>query len=65
MSNMLPDRETAARMGWTHQVEWIERGCPCFIRCNSGQIADAKADALKRQKLSPVVIDLGEALRVH
>jgi hypothetical protein len=65
MTASLPDRETAERNGWVYQVEWTERGCACFIRCRSGREADARARELKRQGVSPRVIDLREALRVH
>jgi hypothetical protein len=65
MIPILPDRNAAARKGWTHQVQWKEEGRSCFVRVKSGREADSWADKLKKQKLSPVVIDLADALRLH
>lgn len=61
----LPNREHARRMGWTHQVQWMENGLPCFIRCKSGSEADAKADKLKGLGCDVFVIDLRDALQLH
>lgn len=65
MDIILPDREFAAQKGWTHQVQWMEDGRPCFVRCMSGREADARADALKKAGAKPVVIDLKDALQLH
>jgi hypothetical protein len=65
MDAMLPDREFAKSKGWTHQVQWIEQGNPCFHRCTSGRQADEWADKLQRQGLKPMVIDLIDALQLH
>jgi hypothetical protein len=62
---ILPDRETAIKRGWTHQVQWIENGRPCFFRCTSGHQADERADMLVRSGEKPVVIDLRDALQLH
>ena len=47
MKPVLPDRETALRCGWRWQVQWIEDGRVCFIRCTSGREADLRADKLR------------------
>ena len=65
MTDNLPNREYAERMGWTHQVEWIDKGRPCFVRCRSGSEADAKADAFKKLGCDVQVIDLRDALQLH
>ena len=65
MKWLLPEREFAKKVGFTHQVQWVEGGNPCFVRCKSGQAADAWADKLRAQKLSPTVIDLTDALQLH
>ncbi len=39
MDLIIPDRETAKRNGWTHQVQWIEDGKPCFVRLKNGRAA--------------------------
>lgn len=65
MDLIIPDRETAKRNGWTHQVQWIEDGKPCFVRCKSGREADAWADKLQRGGNKPVVTDLVNALQLH
>lgn len=65
MNVILPDRKTAEQNGWNWQVQWIENGNPCFIRCKSGVSADAHADKLKRSGLSPIVVDLRDALQLH
>ncbi|HZP77513.1 MAG TPA: hypothetical protein VFB45_15320 [Pseudolabrys sp.] len=65
MDVVLPDRETAVKRGWTHQVQWIDDGKPCFVRCRSGREADARADRLKAIGAKPVVFDLRDALQLH
>lgn len=65
MSDKLPDRETAERMGWTHQIDWTDEGLPCFIRCKSKDEAERRADDLRSQWLIVTVTDLREALMVH
>jgi hypothetical protein len=65
MNAILPDRETANRNGWTHQVQWIEDGKRCFVRCKSGHYADEWADKLKRNGEKPVVFDLRDLLQLH
>lgn len=65
MNYILPDREAAKAKGWTHQVQWVEDGKPCFVRCKSGAAADAWADKLTKQRLAPIVIDLTDALQLH
>lgn len=65
MDLIIPDRETARRNGWTYQVQWIEDGNPCFVRCKSGRQADAHADKLRKDGLHPVVTDLRDALQLH
>lgn len=65
MDIVLPDRAFAEKKGWTHQVQWIEDGRPCFVRCTSGREADARADALAKTGAKPVVIDLRDALQLH
>ena len=65
MDWILPDREFAKKVGWTHQVQWVDDGKPCFARCKSGREADAKADALTKLGCRVVVIDLTDALQVH
>ena len=65
MDAILPDRETAVKNGWTHQVQWIEGGNRCFFRCTSGREADARADKLVALGEKPVVIDLRDALQLH
>lgn len=65
MDHILPDREFAVAKGWTHQVQWMEGKLPCFTRCKSGREADARADALIKQGMAPVVIDLRDALQIH
>lgn len=63
--SILPNREFAQTKGWTHQVEWVDEGRPCFIRCKSGAEADAKADNLKKLGCAVSVIDLRDALQIH
>lgn len=63
--SILPDREFAKTKGWTHQVEWLDEGRPCFVRCTSGVAADAKADQLKKLGCDVSVIDLRDALQLH
>jgi hypothetical protein len=58
VEHIIPDRETAKMKGWTHQVQWMDGGLPCFVRCRSGREADARADRLEKQGLRPLVIDL-------
>lgn len=65
MDLIIPDRETAKRNGWTHQVQWIEDGKPCFVRCKSGRAADVWADKLRKEGNKPVVTDLIDALQLH
>lgn len=66
MKHILPDRETAKAKGWTHQVQWLEGDrLPCFIRCLSGEDADAEANRLARSGHTPIVIDLRDALQLH
>lgn len=64
MNFILPNREAAVKCGWTHQVQWIEDGKPCFFRCTSGREADERANGLKRMGQKPVVIDLLDALQI-
>ena len=63
--SILPNREFAQRKGWTHQVEWLDDGRPCFVRCTSGAEADTKADNLKKLGCNVTVIDLRDALQLH
>lgn len=65
MEIIIPNREAAQRNGWTYQVQWIEDGKPCFVRCKSGQAADAWADKLNKQGMKPVVTDLRDVLQLH
>lgn len=65
MEAILPDRQTAKRNGWTHQVQWMEQGNPCFIRCKSGGEADRSAERMTKLGCSVVVIDLTDALQLH
>jgi hypothetical protein len=65
MKIIRPDRETARKRGWTHQVQWVDGGLPCFVRCKSGREADSYADELKKSGAKPVVIDLHDALQLH
>lgn len=65
MTNLLPDREYAQKMGWTHQVQWFENGNPCFVRCKSGAEADDKASSLRRTGADVAVVDLRDALQIH
>lgn len=65
MTLIIPDRATAEKNGWIYQVQWIEGGNPCYVRCKSGPEADHWADKLKKQGLSPSVFDLVDALRLH
>lgn len=65
MDIIMPDREAVKRNGWVYQVQWIEDGKPCFVRCKSGREADGWADKLKRGGLSPVVVDLHDQLQLH
>lgn len=65
MTPILPAREAVETKGWTHQVQWVEHGNPCFHRCTSGAQADAWADRLAREGLAPLVIDLRDALQLH
>lgn len=62
---ILPDRETAKRNGWLFQVQWIEGGNRCFVRCKSGNEADHWADKLRRDGQKPIVTDLQDALQLH
>lgn len=62
---ILPARETAERMGWKYQVQWVESGKRCFIRCKTGEQADAHADKLRKSGEKPIVIDLRDLLQVH
>jgi hypothetical protein len=61
---ILPNREKALKEGWTHQVQWTEEGNPCYIRCKSETEAELVADKLG-SRLSPFIIDLVEAMKVH
>lgn len=65
MDLIIPDRETAKRNGWTHQVQWVQGGKPCFVRCKSGREADAFADKFSRAGHKPVVVDLTDILQLH
>lgn len=65
MDIILPAREAAEAYGWKYQVQWIEGGNRCFMRFKFGHAADAHADKLRRAGLSPVVIDLRDALQLH
>lgn len=65
MNWILPDREAAQRKGWTHQVQWMDDGKPCFVRLKSGVVADEWATKLRSEGKSPTVIDLNDALQVH
>lgn len=65
MDIIFPAREMIAKNGWTHQVQWMEDGRPCFIRCRSGREADFYADKLKNSGEQPVVIDLIDAMQLH
>jgi hypothetical protein len=65
MEIIIPDRETAKRNGWAYQVQWIEEGHPCFIRCKTGAQADAHADKLRKEGAKPVVTDLQDILQLH
>lgn len=65
MDAIIPDRETAKRNGWVFQVQWIERGNPCFKRCKSGADADAFADMLRKSGEKPTVYDLRDLLQLH
>lgn len=65
MDIIFPDRETAIKRGWTHQVQWVEDGKPCFCRCTSGRAADARADELTRLGEKPVVIDRSDAMQLQ
>ena len=51
----LPPPQVARKAGWTHQVEWIEEGKPCFIRRKSAEAAERTADELRAQFLEPTV----------
>lgn len=62
---ILPNRDIAVRNGWTHQIQWVEDGKRCFVRCKSGREADAWADKLKKSGEKPFVIDLHDALQLH
>jgi hypothetical protein len=65
MNEILPDRETTVKQGWTHQVQWTDDGKPCFVRCKSGAEADRQANRLRRAGAKPFVIDLRDALQLH
>jgi hypothetical protein len=65
MRLILPDRDAPKRKGWTHQVQWVEGGNPCFVRCKSGQEVDAWADRLRKQGFAPIVIDLADAMQTQ
>lgn len=65
MDWILPDREAAMKKGWTHQVQWIDGGRPCFIRCKCGAAADAHATLLRKKGAMPIIIDLTDALQLH
>lgn len=65
MDIIFPAREMIKKQGWTHQVQWIEDGRPCFIRCRSGREADHYADKLTKSGEKPVVIDLIDAMQLH
>lgn len=65
MEAIVPDRRTAERYGWTFQVQWIDEGKPCFIRCKSGREADGHADKLRKTGAQPVVFDLRDLLQLH
>jgi hypothetical protein len=55
---MIPDRQTAIARGWTHQVQWMEDGRPCFVRCISCAQAESRAAEIEKTGEEPVVIDL-------
>lgn len=57
VATVVPDRETARRHGWTHQVAWRD-GSPCFVRVKSGRAAGAWANRLRAEGHEVVVIDL-------
>ena len=47
----LPDPTTAKKKGWTHQVDWLDQGRPCFYCAQSLKEADSWVDAhLKTQR---------------
>lgn len=65
MSAILPGRAVAMRMGWRFQVQWMDDGKPCFIRCRTGGEADRHVGNLRRSGESPFIIDLIDALQLH
>lgn len=60
----LPDREIAIKRGWIYQVQWEERGKPCFIRCTSEGTRNRWVKDLTKEKLAHEVIDLKEELKI-
>ena len=57
-----PSPEVAARSGWTHQVDWIDQGLPCFQRFNFKDDAEWRADQLRAEgNLSVAVTEISAA----
>lgn len=56
MKPIIPNREATLKHKWTHQVQWIEQGNPCFVRCKSEHEACLWETKLKEQRLEPSVI---------
>lgn len=65
MNIIMPDRDAAQRNGWMFQVQWVEDGKPCFVRCKSGSEADRWADKLRKEGHKPSVADLRDVLQLH
>lgn len=59
----LPSLETANKNGWTHQVEWVEDGKPCFVRCKSIHKTNEWINNLTKEGLKPTVIDMLAVLK--
>ncbi len=63
MTPILPDRGAAIRKGWKYQVQWIEDGLPCFVRCQTwGRVEEL---IIKMREHNPVVFMLTDLLRIH
>lgn len=62
----IPDREVATKMGWTHQVDWVEASLPCFLRCKSEAKAEEHAGWLREKGVETVIVtDLRPHLALH
>lgn len=65
MEPLLPNREVARQNGWSYQVQWVEDGNTCFVRCKTGPQADSWADRLRAEGREPAVFDLHDLLQLH